>query len=206
MSATNRGAERVEYDFYATPDWCTKLISQRINWGKVKTACEPCRGDGAIVSALPDGLEWECYEIREGFDYLKSTPKQCDLTPTNPPFNFALEFLEKSLAHSLCVLYLLRLNFLGSEERKTFLKANKPTHQYVLSKRPSFVDICKGFPKTKTRSKIKSCGKSFPKTANIKKCPNCGGNVSAGTDATEYAWFAWDKGEIMLDLPGIDFL
>lgn len=201
MSATNRGAVRADHDFYATPEWCTKLIVDRINWAKVETACEPCRGDGDIVSVCPKDLKWICYEIREGWDYLKSSPKNVDLTITNPPYNQAMEFLNKSVEHSRCMVYLLRLNFLGSMERQKWLSLWKPTHLYILSKRPSFVDVCAGDKK----HGIKSCGQSFSKKINQKSCP-CGGKVKAGTDATEYAWIVWDTVGIMKDLPGIYFL
>jgi len=206
VSATNRGAIRVEHDFYSTPAWCVKAISERINWALVGSACEPCRGDGAIIRGCQSLVDWECFEIREGWDYFKALPKSCDLTITNPPYNAAADFLAKSLGHSLCVSYLLRINFLGSAKRKAFLSANRPTHEYVLTERPSFVDVCAGFEKTKERDRIKGCGLSFHKDAKIKICDGCGGKVKAGTDATEYAWFCWDKGGIMLDAPGIYFL
>lgn len=77
------------------------------------------------------------------------------------------------------------------------------THFYVLSERPSFVDICAGFPKTATAKRIKGCGLSFAKEDHVKICPGCGARVKAGTDATEYAWFVWDRGGIMKDNPGI---
>jgi len=206
VSATGRGAHRIELDWYCTPNPPIEALGSRINWDRVSTACEPCRGSGAIVEALTPfkSLSWECFEIREGWDYLKSNPKPCDLTPTNPPFNQAVEFIQKSLSHSLCVAYLLRLNFLGSDERKDFLNANPVTHLYPLSKRPSFVDVCKGFPNQEP--KVKGCGNSFQKIEKVKTCPDCGGKVGAGTDATDYGWLCWDRGGILLDPPGIKIL
>lgn len=88
-----------------------------------------------------------------------------DLIVTNPPFSLSMEFLTKSLSEAQTVVYLLRLNYLGSAERKTFWKQNQPTHLYVLSNRPSFTGL--------------------------------------GTDATEYAWFVWDRGQLFIDPPGI---
>lgn len=202
MSATNRGAVRVEHDFYATPAWCVEAIAGHIDWDQVPTACEPCVGDGAIVRNCPKGPAWETFEIREGRDYLLSNPVRCALTKTNPPYALAAKFLAKSLAHSLCVSYLLRINFLGSTERKPFLTENRPTHLYTLSKRPSFVDVCDGVREPKR----KGCGAAFQKDAKLKVCPECGGRVKAGTDATEYAWICWDKGHVMKDQPGMYFL
>jgi len=88
-----------------------------------------------------------------------------DLIITNPPFKIALEFLEKSLTESKTVIYLLRLNFLGTLKRKEFWNANQPTHLFTLAKRPSF--------------------------------------TGKGTDATEYAWFVWDRGNFMKQEKGI---
>jgi hypothetical protein len=208
VSATNRGAIRVEEDFYPTPKWATEAISKRINWGKVSLACEPCRGSGAIVEAVkPDyNGEWVCYEIREGFDYLKASPPPVDLSLTNPPYNIATAIIQKSMTHSACITKLLRINYLGSATRKAFLSANRPTHIHTLSERPSFVDVCNGFPNKDPKLRVKGCGAAFQKADEVEKCPSCGGKIKAGTDATEYAWITWDRGEIMNDKPGIYFL
>lgn len=203
MSATNRGAIRLEHDFYSTPEWCVRAISDHIDWSKIRQACEPCVGDGAVIRGCPDGVDWKTFEIRDGLDYLdQPTPPMVALTLTNPPFLLATDFVKKSLTHSLCVIYLLRISYLESQDRKVFLSANRPTHLHVLSKRPSFVDICAGFLK----SDKKGCGWAFHKDAEVKKCPNCGGKVKSGTDAAGYAWVSWDKFEIIKDKPGIYFL
>lgn len=213
MSAAGRGAVRVEHDFYATPAWCVELISGHINWDLVFSACEPCVGDGAIIKACPPGVKWETFEIREGRDYLtQRIYPLVTLVLTNPPFNIATDFAKRSLSHSLCIVYLLRINYLESEDRFEFLTENTPSHIYVLSKRPSFVDVCTGFAKgtikdgVVLKEKIKGCGWAFHKEAKIKICPNCGGKVKAGTDATGYAWICWDKSGVMRDKPGIHFL
>ena len=205
MSAAGRGAIRVEHDFYATPAWCIEAIAGRIHWADVHVAGEPARGDGAVIKALEPWYrgQWRCHEIREGWDYLKSEPYPVDLVITNPPYNLAFDFLKTSLRDARCVVYLLRINFLGSAKRREFLQANRPTHLYTLSERPSFVDVCAGI---KEPVKRKGCGSAFHKDARIKICPDCGGRVKAGTDATEYAWICWDRGNIMRDAPGMYFL
>lgn len=204
MSATGRGAIRVENDFYATPEWCTRSLFDHVNWDKVKSAFEPCKGDGAIFGPLLEYVVSAFWtEIRDGRDYLiEDEPIQVDFSPSNPPYSLATEFLKKAFTHCKCVAYLLRINYLESEGRKEFLSANRPSHLYVLSKRPSFVDVCAGIPK----DKIKGCGNSFAKKDAVKVCPSCGGHVKAGTDATGYAWICWDRGGIMMDAPGIYFL
>jgi hypothetical protein len=135
-------------------------------------------------------LVYSC-EIKEGVDYFKNGLWICDLIITNPPYNLAEQFLRQSLKESRCVVYLLRINFLGSAKRKAFFDKHRPTHLYVHSERPSFVDVCG------------KCKVKYQKAAKIKTCPECGGRVKAGTDATEYAWFVWDSDGIMEEDPGI---
>jgi len=100
-------------------------------------------------------------ELSEARDYLTTRhPERFDLIITNPPFSLAMEFLLKLLDEADTVIYLLRLNMLGSQARRDFWNNRPPTHLFPLARRPSFT-----------------------------------GN---GTDATEYAWFAWDRGSLIL--------
>ncbi len=214
MSSTGQGAQRVENDFYPTPKPAIKSIADRINWDKVDTFEEPCRGDGAILEFVPPRIETHWCEITEGIDYLTADLPLVDLTLTNPPFLTALEFLARAIAHSKTVTLLLRTNFLGSAKRKPFLSAHRPTHLHQLSERPSFVDVCSGGIVRTTgaggrvleEKKRKGCGWAFQKKDKVKECPNCGGAVKAGTDSIEYAWFSWDNAGILTDAPGIHFL
>ena len=153
MSATNRGADRNANDFYPTPQGPIEKILSEIDFTNVSHFFEPCRGGGAIFDHI--GCDKEYAEISEGIDYM-TADFNTDLIITNPPFSIALEFLEKSLSEAKTVVYLLRLNFLGSQKRKEFWNKNQPSHLFTLSKRPSF--------------------------------------TGKGTDATEYAWFVWDRG------------
>jgi hypothetical protein len=81
----------------------------------VSSSLEPCRASGRIYDRLP-GDRWYA-EIEEGIDYLDAAFPEVDLIVTNPPFSIAAEFLEKSLTEASCVVYLLRLNFLGTKRR-----------------------------------------------------------------------------------------
>lgn len=213
MSATNRGSKRIEADHYPTQERDIIPILWRVNWAKVASVTEPCKGDGdgAILSLIPHGIARYWFEIREDRDYLASVLPYTDITITNPPFNLALDFIRRSLVFSKCSIYLLRLGFLASAERKEFLTHNPPTHLYTLSQRPSFVDVCKGLPEKRENkiivsNKVKGCGMAYQKKERVKRCTECGGNVSAGTDACDYAWMCWDYGQIMVDAPGIYFL
>lgn len=139
MSSTNRGAIRSPRDFYATPHYTVASLLSVLDTQRLSkmTFGEPCRGTGAIADKI-SAAHHHYAEISEGIDYL-ITPMAVDVIVTNPPFLLALEFLQKSLREAQTVIYLLRLNFLGSQARKEFWQCNRPSHVLVLSKRPSFI-------------------------------------------------------------------
>lgn len=172
MISKNRLTGSLPQDKYYTPRWCIELLVNRIDFSKVRTFLEPCKGDGRIIDFIPKttkatpifgvGIYW-C-EIDEGKNYLNTIygPMEpfFDLIITNPPFSKSIEFLTKSLEEASTVCYLQRLNWLGSQQRKDFWSKNAPDKLFVLSKRPQF---------------MKEIG------------------LKEGTDSTEYAWFIWDK-------------
>lgn len=181
MSSTNRGAKRIANDKYTTPQ---PAINALLSVLDISSGCrsfgEPCRGDGAIYNSVSLPIKrWA--EIESGIDYFQVC-FNVDLIITNPPFNLALEFLQKSLTEADSVWYLLRLNFLGSQKRKAFWNANPPTHVLVLSERPCFVWVCQD----------KAC-KAMYEPGSTTVCEACGGKVRAQTDSIEYAWFGWDR-------------
>ena len=66
-----------------------------------------------------------------------------DMVITNPPFNQAQEIIEKAISLTVeggYVVMLLRLNFLGSKQRKPFWEEYPPYRIYVHHKRMSFKD------------------------------------------------------------------
>ena len=134
------------------------------------------------------------FELSEGLDYLKSEAKRVDLILTNPPFTLAKEFIEKALSESDTVCMLQRVNYLGSVGRKEFWNKNPPTHLFVLANRPKFIARCQN---TKCKNPT-----SFQVGA-IEVCPLCDGRVRPQSDATEYAWFVWDKKNVFKKENGI---
>lgn len=158
---------------------------------------EPCRGTGAIYNLIPS-----CHksydEISEGLDYLKtqSPAGGYSLIITNPPFSLALAFLQKSLTEANTVAYLLRLNFLGSRERRPFWQAHRPSHVITLAERPVFVWTCR--PR---KGEKRGCGNSY--LPEITTVCECGRKVGPTTDSVEYAWFIWDKGGFVNLEPGV---
>lgn len=189
MSATNRGAERVEADFYPTPKSAFEPLIPYLPLGG--QVWEPAWGDTRLVKwMLEAGIDaWGTDLNNQEFpvDFiLDSTPRYCVLT--NPPFSCAFQFCQNAVAHSQHVFMLLRLAFLASDERKDWFKKHEPSCLFVLSKRPSFV-------MSVTCTDAKGCGykKLIPiESVRPSACPSCGKKVKIATsDSADYAWFYW---------------
>lgn len=60
-----------------------------------------------------------------------------DVVLTNPPFSLAFDFVRRSLELAPVVIMLLRMSWLGSDDRAEWLRANTPS-VYMMPERPSF--------------------------------------------------------------------
>ena len=129
--------ERLENDYYPTPQECLTPLLNRIDFSKVNSFLEPCAGDHRIINQINCPNKYYA-ELQEGIDYLTTDFPQVDLIITNPPFSISLDFIKKSLIEGKTVCYLQRLNWLGSKLRKDFWNNNIPDKIFVLSKRPQF--------------------------------------------------------------------
>lgn len=225
MSAANRGRERLQDDQYFTPTWCVDRLFEKIDlpgglW------VEPGAGRGQIiatVNTIRDDVRWTAVELQKAQrkelkkhlpseniiigDYLSVTrdsPGQgagqilsYNVAIGNPPYSLAQEFIEASLKISLNVVFLLRINFLGSEDRAPWMKTHVPD-LYVLPNRPSFkvfvsdVYFCSHCDYGKE--------KSVPEGNKEPRCQGCGkgmaykGQKKSSSDASEYAWFHFRNG------------
>lgn len=142
MSSTT--GDVIAQEHYPTPVNLVKAITDQLILKRGDTFLEPCRADGHIYNqiALPDSQKsWA--EIRDGVDYLTTQFDQHDIIMTNPPFSLTCEFLEKSLNElkpNGTLVYLQRVNFLGSIERLPFWeRVGMPDKFPVCIPRPSFV-------------------------------------------------------------------
>ncbi len=91
-------------DVVYTPDW---LARDLVEWFKPSgRILEPCRGNGAIFSLLPDSANW-C-EIQEGADFFRWT-EPVDWIVSNPPYSIFKEFLLHAMDISENVVYLVPL-------------------------------------------------------------------------------------------------
>lgn len=176
MSATNRGAKRIESDFYPTP---IETIENFLSHYQLKDGVilEPSAGNGNFIQAIrnkgytntiiANEIRQEEHQnlINSGADFVYHKDFLTEKLPnhdvktiiTNPPFSKAKEFILrcKELYPDAEIIMLLRLAFLESRTRYDFWQKHMVNKLYILSKRPSFVN-----------------GK---------------------TDATAYAWFVWNN-------------
>ena len=196
MSSTNRTKDEkaADPDYYATDLQAIRdfVSASRSDAGTISTGLDdpnakvldPCAGgsEGAICNipmSYPQVLgefgfsSIDTIDIRQDSlaavkaDYLKTDCRgKYDLIISNPPFQLALQIIEKALDDVRSengkighVIMLQRLNFLGSQARKPFFQKNMPEAVFVHSKRIKFTQ---------------PSGKS-------------------GTDSIEYAHYVWSK-------------
>ena len=202
MSATNRGSTIVSQEFYPTPKATTMSILKEIDFTKVNSFLEPCRGQNHIFELVNVQNKSYC-EISEGINYLTTKLDRFDLILTNPPFSLAQQFITKARTESDTVVMLQRINYLGSSARKKFWDQNPPTHLFVLANRPKFIAKCTNKAKTKTGKKVCEDTNSYQISNQDTCCLTCGSKVAPASDATEYAWFVWDTAGVITKPPGI---
>lgn len=202
MSATNRGSDIISQEFYPTPSYTINSIIQYIDFSKVYSFTEPCKGKGAIYNLINVPDKHYC-ELSEGLDYLTTSMPLVDLILTNPPFSLAQEFINKARTESDTVIMLQRINFLGSQTRKDFWEKNPPTHLFVLANRPKFIAKCPNKKLDDSKKRLCTDQTSYQITNPAHKCISCGTSVTPASDATEYAWFCWDSKGIITKPNGI---
>lgn len=221
MSSTARGASRENNDFYPTPAWCVDLLLNHLayfHWS-IATVLEPAAGDGAVIKRLLargvpaeniDAIELDparAEQVRaivpcRCADFLRLPTAHLpevdvgayDLIVTNPPFALASDFARVALGMAGdrgTVALLLRLNWLGSQERAAFHRAH-PSDILLLPKRPEFT--------ASMSCSAKKQGCAYRATLPIeaprpRDCPACGARTQCSTtDSIEYAWFVWGPG------------
>ena len=142
MSRTN--GNTIPHEVYPTPKHYIRGLLKELTINPTDKFLEPCKHSGNIFNEipLPDDQKYFA-EISEGVDYLTTPFPAMDLIITNPPFSLTTQFLNKSkseLADNGTLIYLQRLNFLGSRKRVPFWKNFTCPHKIItLVPRPRFV-------------------------------------------------------------------
>lgn len=213
MSSTSRGGQRMNDDWYKTPEWSTRAIIPHLRGGR--RVLDPFAGKGAILDVAKASGRWsetvgieidseraaicrtrghstaEADALRttdhRGLDVSWAIRGQTVLT--NCPYSMAMQCVERALREvgpDGEVAFLLRLAWLASDGRVDFHKAH-PSDAYVLPKRPSFAASLKC---------IRPCGWTIIQEIDAPRpslCPQCEfGKVRVTTsDSADYGWFVW---------------
>lgn len=164
--------ERQQHDYYATEPKAMELLLAEESFHSVIWECA-C-GEGHLSKVLEEhGFEvistdliYRGFGDPEPLDFLKDTLEnfEGDII-TNPPYKYALEFVEQALnsvQQGRKVAMFLKLTFLEGQKRKEFFLHNPPKTIYVSSSRLM--------------------------------CAMNGNFASISSSAAAYAWFVWEKG------------
>lgn len=161
---TNKGL-----DFYSTPIWATEALFEKEKF--VGEVWECASGSGDMVRVIEKHNKVFASDIRHegygkgGLDFLlMTTQRETANIITNPPFKYALQFVEKAKTQATKkIAMFLKLTFLESVSRhQMFLDKEFPLKKVIV--------FCK-------RVNLYPAGEKEPK--------------NSGTIA--FAWYVWDK-------------
>lgn len=164
--------ERQVDDYYATDPKAMELLLEVENFAPVVWECA-C-GEGHLSKVLEEhghkvistDLIYRGYGSSKPLDFLREATNYFDGDIiTNPPYKYALEFVQRALEiipPGRKVAMFLKLTFLEGQKRKDFFLHNPPKTVYVSSSRL----IC-------------------AMNGEFEKYPS---------SAVAYAWFVWEKG------------
>lgn len=133
--------ERAEHDYYATEPKAVEMLLEMETFAPV--IWEPACGEGHISKVLQahghevisTDLIYRGFGDPEPLNFLEETLDnfEGDII-TNPPYNVALEFIQKALDSVRVgrkVAMLLKIQFLEGKRRETFFKKTPPRTIYV---------------------------------------------------------------------------
>ena len=146
--------ERIENDFYPTPEWCTQVLLRHVTFGKV---WEPACGDGAISKVLvAHGLEVKSTDLvdrgygdPESKDFLFQWDEGYDIV-TNPPYgDMAEQFIRHALrvTHGVGKVAMLMRNEWDSASTRSVLYQHPYAMKIILTKRPRWIAGSTGAPR-----------------------------------------------------------
>lgn len=173
LGASNHtGKERQSDDYYATEPKAAELLLEQEEFHHTIWECACGEGHLARVfeehghEVISTDLVYRGYGDPEPLDFLNETINDFEGDViTNPPYKFALEFVQRALESvkpGRKVAMFLKLQFLEGKRRKEFFQITPPRRVYVSSSRLS-------------------CAMN----GDFEKYPS---------SAVAYAWFVWEKG------------
>ena len=177
IGASNHSKHELQHrDYYATdPRTIPPLLKQLTRDGiNFETVWENAAGGGHLSRELgrhgydvfesdiePQSKNVYALDFLHGYG---DVPK-CDAIITNPPYRYAQEWVEQSLAHldeGQYLILFLKLTFLEGQKRRKMFEKYPPKYVYVFSRR--------------------------------QKCAINGDFDKTGSSATAYEWYVWEKG------------
>jgi len=122
--------DRQKNDYYATPPEDTEKFLKVYDVSKFKKILEPACGEGHLSEVLKKyNKNVTSYDlIDRGYqdkqvDFLKENiSDKFDLVITNPPFKYALEFIQRGLEISDTVIILAKIQLLEGQRRSEVMK------------------------------------------------------------------------------------
>lgn len=164
--------ERQPDDYYATEPKAAELLLEQEEFHHTIWECACGEGHLAKVfeahghEVISTDLVYRGYGDPVSLDFLNETIDDFEGDViTNPPYKFALEFVQRALESvkpGRKVAMFLKLQFLEGKSRKNFFQITPPRRVYVSSSRL--------------------------------KCAKNGEFESIASSAVAYAWFVWKKG------------
>lgn len=165
--------EREQHDYYATDPRAMELLLEEEKFAPVVWECACGEGHLSKVlekhgyTVISSDLIYRGFGDPEPLDFLSDAfvfSYGGDII-TNPPYKYALQFVERALRivqPGRKVAMFLKLQFLEGKSRKHFFLSNPPKRVYVSSSRLS--------------------------------CALNGDFANCPSSAVAYAWFVWEKG------------
>jgi hypothetical protein len=150
VSQRNSGHQRIAYDAYQTPEWCTEALIPHLCDLSDKVIWEPAAGAGQMVRVLERyAKKVIATDIVTGTDFLTHKGIACDGLVSNPPYTLAQQFIEHALRLEgvRIVAMLLRADY-DSAATRAHLFAGCPAFakKIVLTKRIRWFEDSNGSP------------------------------------------------------------
>lgn len=165
--------DRQRHDYYATEPRAVELLLAEETFAPTIWECACGEGhlskaiEKAGYSVISTDLVYRGFGYPASIDFLSIKVENCFTGSiiTNPPYKYALEFVEQAIKvvmpHGKVAMF-LKLTFLEGRRRKNFFKANPPKTIYVSSSRLI--------------------------------CARNGDFEHMTGSAIAYAWYVWEKG------------